>query len=301
MLLRIISPLFFTFLSFNITAQSISPDTVYLVDGTFLTGEILNPGSENSIQLKNNDGAIIYIKNQRIDKLIIKPNRLVASPKSEVEDKYQNNPPSRISDAELRFRNNLLALEIILGQPIGDFGSSSSAGAKANVGFGVRYMKKIDPALYWSLNFNFIRYGFDTDILIPSIIQQTGFSPLSFSRAYWESFSFGGGLHWFQPINKDFELSLTGSINYQFMKIPQIDILFNGGVGFFESKRGNGISPDLAVTTFYKERLYFKLNLSVAKIGFGGNSGSAQGAFVQNVIALGFGVGVLVPKLKSRK
>jgi len=49
MLLRIISPLFFTFLSFNITAQSISPDTVYLVDGTFLTGEILNPGSENSI------------------------------------------------------------------------------------------------------------------------------------------------------------------------------------------------------------------------------------------------------------
>ena len=48
--------------------QTAPLDTAFLIDGSYITGEILNPGSENSIQIKNNEGAIIYIKNQRIEK-----------------------------------------------------------------------------------------------------------------------------------------------------------------------------------------------------------------------------------------
>jgi hypothetical protein len=77
-------------------------------------------------------------------------------------------------------------------------------------GFGMEahYLKKIDSDLYWTLNFRYLRYGFNTKILEPTIIQQSGFTPLSFSRAYWQSLSFGGGLNWFYPINDDLKFSL---------------------------------------------------------------------------------------------
>lgn len=304
MLLRILSPLFFTFLSFNITAQSISPDTVYLVDGTFLTGEILNQGSENSIQLKNNDGAIIYIKNQRIDKLILNPNRPIAQPVPPRNNKEQYNYTDKAFDSDASYRKRLLALNVCLGIPVGAFGSSSisknsAGGALPGLGIEARYLKKIDTDLYWSINLRYVKYGFNTLILYPTILQQTSLFPISFSRASWESISVGGGLNWFHTFSHDFKISLGASFYFQSVKIPLINVLLNGGTGTFEAQKGLGITPDLLATIIYKERFFMKINFSTSKVTFYSSSNPGQASFVQPMRAFGLGLGVFLPKLRS--
>ncbi len=296
--------IFFILLSIDSIAQSLPNDTVFLVDGTFITGEILNPGSENSIQVKNINGAIIYIKNQRIEKLVIDPNRPISKPEAKNEKKSPINYSNKAGDSDVNYRNKIFAINTFLGAPVGVFGSSAvnktgAGGALPGYGIEARYLKKIDSDLYWSLNFRYIRYGFNTKILEPTIIQQSGFTPLSFSRAYWQSLSFGGGLNWFYPINDDLKFSLGASIYFQSMKIPSINVLLNGGVGTFEEQRGFGISPDFAANLIYKERFFFKLNFNTAKVTFFSASNSGQVTFMQQVRALGFGIGVFIPKIRS--
>lgn len=299
-----ITLLFFILIATNTYAQSLPKDTVYLVDGTFIAGEILNPGSENSIQVKNIDGAIIYIKNQRIEKLIIDPNRPISNPKAQDEKINPINHSKKAANSDATYRNRLIAINMFLGVPVGVFGSSSankSGAGGANSGFGteLNYLKKIDPNLYWSLNFKYLRYRFNTIILVPSVIEQANQFPLSFSKAYWESLSFGGGLNWFYPINDDFKVSLGASIHLQSMKIPAIDVLLNGGIGTFEEQRGVGISPNFTASMIFKERFFFKFDFSTAKISFFSTSASGQVTFVQQIRALGFGLGVFLPKMRS--
>lgn len=304
MLIHKLTLLLFLLLALDSGAQSLANDTVYLIDGSFITGEILNPGSENSIQIKNVNGAIIYVKNQRIEKLVLDTNRPISTPKTEFDTQYPKNTPHKKTEDGVGYRNRLLSINFLLGIPVGVFGSKSTnnpsaAGALPGLGFELRYLRKIDPTLYWSLNLRYIRYGFNTDILIPTIEQQTGLTPLTISNAYWETISYGGGLHWFQPINDEFKLSVSASIQLQTMRIPEINVLFNGGSGTFDEQRGSGISPDIAATFIYKERFFFKLNFTTSRMNFFGNSSTGQGAFIQKANALGIGIGVLIPKLRQ--
>ena len=296
--------LIFIILGIDSYSQSLPNDTVYLVDGTFITGEILNPGSENSIQVKNINGAIIYIKNQRIEKLVIDPNRPISKPEVQYEKKSPINYSRKIANSDVNYRNRIFALNAFLGAPVGVFGSSSvdkigAGGALPGFGMEAHYLKKIDSDLYWTLNFRYLRYGFNTKILEPTIIQQSGFTPLSFSRAYWQSLSFGGGINWFYPISDDLKISLGASIYFQSMKIPVINVLLNGGIGTFEEQKGFGISPDFAATLIYKERFFFKLNFNTAKVTFFNANNSGQVTFIQQVRGLGFGIGVFIPKIRS--
>lgn len=295
---------FFVLLGFDSLAQSLPNDTVYLVDGTFITGEILNPGSENSIQVRNINGAIIYIKNQRIEKLIIDPNRPISKKETQDEQKSPVNYSKKVAESDVNYRNRIFAINAILGVPIGVFGSSATnktgaGGALPGFGIEARYLKKIDSDLYWSINFRYLKYGFNTKILAPSVIQQTGFTPSSFTRAYWQSLSLGGGLNWFYPINDELKISLGASVYFQSMKIPSIDVLVNGFIGTFEEQKGIGITPDFAATLLYKERFFFKLNFNTTKVNFFSTSSSGQVTFVQQIRALGFGFGVFFPKIHS--
>jgi hypothetical protein len=292
------------FSPYFLKSQTVTPDTVFLIDGSFITGDILNPGSENSIQVKNEQGAIIYIKNQRIDRLVIDPNKPILKPNTINSENTPFEYGKKAQVFDLNYRKRFISINPYWGIPAGKFSSnnfntSSAGAAKPGLGLEAGYFKKIDEDLYWSLNFRYLRYGFNTSVLIPIIEQQTGFTPLSFSNAYYESLSFGGGLNWFYELNEKFRLAFTAAFFIQSVKMPEIKVLLNGATGSFPEQRGTGITPDFSTMFIYLNRFYFKLNFNTSRVTLYSSNSSGTTNYIQPVRAVGLSLGVFFPKIKA--
>jgi len=296
----------FLLISGYLSAQITEQDTVYLNDGTFMEGVVLNPGSEGSIQVQSKDGAIIFIQNSRISKIAIhtpKPEKKEPSP-------FSSNNNQRFQQSYSKPRS-IFKLDAGVGIPMGNFASTSStfAGyARPGIAVSAHLWKPLSAMSYWNINAEFVSSSVAKiqmqNFFQQALDQQYGSDQArisAFSATSWRSLRIGVGYtHLFNFIPEG-NLFIQPEIGILQLISPEYTVTVTGnyqGTNTFPSDRGTGIYTGVSGGFIYKNRFTVQLgfNRTRAKMVYLASGGSPQ-TYAQPYSVLTFGFGVFFRKI----
>ncbi|MEX1188268.1 MAG: hypothetical protein WED33_03355 [Bacteroidia bacterium] len=264
--------------------QTAEVDSLFLTDGTVLTGRILNPESNSTIRIRNQGGAILYINESRISRMVLSEFREAQAPNVE-------GPPA--------FQEDKIAIAMQFGTaiPFGDFSSvTSPSGGFASIGWygQMSLWVKIAEHLYWSNRLTYTRNS----------INEPGFERLNsnligveFTKGLytpWVGWHFQTGLSYLYKLDNDLSFYFEGHLGFSRFTSPRV-ILFTNDLQVFrlESVVGAGFNSSIGASVIYKERYTLSLNLIRSNPLFV-FSGMQSSTIVQPFRVVSLGVGMLL-------
>ena len=287
-----------------VSAQTAEKDTVFLNDGTFMEGVVLNPGSEGSIQVQSEDGAIIFVQNSRISRIALHTPRLEKKqqPSSSNNQRFQQNYTKPRS---------FFRLDAGVGLPLGNFASTSTtyAGfAQPGLSLSVHLWKPLSAKSYWNVNAEFISMSVAKSPLqnyFQSLLDQqygTNQARISqFTASSWKSISLGiGYTHLFNTLPEG-NFFIQPEIGIMHLSSPEYMITVTGnyyGTNNSPSNSGTGIYAGVNAGFIYKSRFTFQLgfNHTRAKMVYVASNGAPQ-MYIQPYSTLTVSVGVFLRKI----
>ena len=293
---------FILLLSGLVSAQETIKDTVYLNDGSYIEGLVLNPGSEGSIQVQTEDGAILFLQNARVLKIALHAPR---PPKeTQGQDRYQyGNQVSKPS---------FFKIDAGSAFPIGEMaGSNSYYAGFAKPGFmaSLHVWRPVSASSFWNINLAYttlpVKEEAQKSVFQEYFQQQQGSSVriTEFSAGRWNSLKLGVGFTFKVKLHDELQAYIQPEIGIIRLVSPEYDITLENSVteqGYvFPSYVGRGIFTSLNAGLIYKNRFTFQLGgmRSRANIQIPvGSSGQTQ-SVVQPFSAITASVGFFFKQL----
>ena len=242
-------------LSCDLSAQNERKDTLFLSDGTVLSGWILNPNSTGTIRIKNDGGLTMYILSDKIDRMSLSDER-----------------PAEVKQLEKSSTSHVLDDRIALtafgglGVPVGAFGSTDPVvGAYAATGWqaGAGLWVRISDQTFWTNRFFYSQNGmkekkFEQD---QSLNFQANF--ISGTYGVWRGWNIQTGIAWKQEVDENLWVTFEAQIGLARYFSPSIRLITDQQqIYTLEEADGSGISSNFEVSVIYKRRYQLGLGLN---------------------------------------
>ena len=256
----------FVFVGFAAVAQEETnlQDTVYLKNENVITGTVLNPGSEGSIQVRTKGNSIIYVSPTQIDHIALH-NHYVAGKNQQSPDQVIQR---KLIDDQFNFSvwGGLAAPGGSFGSSIGQYPGFAKTGWMMQAATWVR----VKDQLFWSTQFAFARNAFNDTEFSLAQEAQSGLNVYNFYASNWDAVHINTGITWSTELNNDFQLFLHAHLGLIRLKTPEIRFYATNGqdvsLYMLDRVKANGISNDISVGLVYKNRYSASLSILNSRV-----------------------------------
>ena len=197
----------FVFVGFAAVAQEETnlQDTVYLKNENVITGTVLNPSSEGSIQVRTNGNSIIYVSPTQIDHIALHTHYVAGKNQQSPDQVIQR----KLIDDQFNFSvwGGLAAPGGSFGSSIGQYPGFAKTGWMMQAATWVR----VKDQLFWSTQFAFVRNAFNDTEFSLAQEAQSGLNVYNFYASNWDAVHINTGITWSTELNNDFQLFLQYS------------------------------------------------------------------------------------------
>jgi hypothetical protein len=232
--------------------QITTVDTLFLNDGSILTGRILNPESSSTIRIRNNGGAILYVNASRIEKMVLSDFR--------EEETIVEEGPAKFQDEKIA-----LLVQGGLAFPFGDFSSVSNAAAGfAAGGWAAKgdLWVRIAEQLYWSNRLTYTRNAFKENEFEILQGQALGVNFTNGIYSPWIGWHFQSGLSLRRQLDDDIGFIFDAEVGFSRFSSPRIIMFTDNFLEFrLDKTTGAGFNASIGAGVVYKNRYTLTLNL----------------------------------------
>lgn len=264
-------------------AQDIESDTLFLNDGTYLTGKILNPNSQSTLRIKNTGGAVLYIQKERINKVVI------VNPEAEIDNDSDIKPP------EFEDEKVGISFRMGAGLPYGDFSSASSVasgfatfGWTAEAGLWVKVIEDI----YWNNKVSYSRNNLKREAFEQQQELINGVNFVNGIYKPWTGWHFQTGIGYQSRFDEKLTFLFEGVFGFSRFTSPTIILFTDQFLEFrLDEAKGTGFNSSLGVSLKYLNKYTFGINI------FSSNpifvfSGTQSSTIVQPIRIISINLGV---------
>jgi len=278
--------------AFCAIAQDAPNDTIFLKDGTFLVGYIINPESQGSIRIKNEGGLTMYVASERIQRLSVNTERV--SSKSD----NRSGPPT-LTEERIVF-----GLRAGGAFPFSDFTAVLGAfPGYARTGWSAEadVWIRISNQIYWSTKFGYSTNSIKEDVFASQFEAANGLTISNIISGPWSGWHFLTGFSTQRPLDEKFSYFFQGHLGFSRLNSPGIYLQTSGPILYYlESSPGAGITASFSVGL----RLWEKYSASFSLLSSNPTfvlSGAQGGTTRQPIRIINLSVGILLyPRLKSQ-
>jgi len=265
--------LFSTLLQISLNAQEADEsirDSVFLKNGNIISGTVLNPGSENNIQIRTGGSSVLYVSQSQIERIAIHT-------KAPINSKNSVNSNSIFESLD----NDKYFLSVWggLAAPIGTFASVNqqySGFAKAGWMLQASGSLRVKENMFWSSNIAYSSNGFKeksfAQLTSNQLLAEVTFTQIS----SWDAFHLNSGLTWNSEVDANFQLFAEAHIGIIRTKSPSY--LFttreiNGSNIIItsyslNSETANALAISLGAGIIYKNKLALSLTMLNSRLNF---------------------------------
>lgn len=282
-------------LNSDVVAQTEAQDTLYLKDGSVLTGYIVNPESNGTIRIRNIGGLVMYVATEKISKMA------VHAPRMKNQGTTESKPP-QLAEERIAF-----GLRAGTALPFSDFSAVAgtapgyaSPGLMAEADIWIR----ISPQLYWNTKVAYTSNPFKLKSFVREFEDYYNVTVTNSYAGNWLGWHFLTGLSSTRIIDERFSYFFQGNIGFSRFQSPSMNINAVDATNYYISSRqpsaGAGISVSFAAGLRFLEKYTLSISLISSNPIF--SDSSNQGSpFQQPFRVFNLNVGVLLfPQLKSQ-
>ena len=265
--------LFLSLLQLSINAQETEEsirDSVYLKNGNIISGTILNPDSENNIQIRTGGSSILYVSQSQIERVAIHT-------KTTLNSKYSVN--SNMGYESLDDDQYLFSVWGGLAAPGGTFASVNqqySGFAKAGWMLQASGSLRVKENVFWSSNIAYSSNVFK-EVSFAQLMSSQLQAEVTFTQiSSWDAFHLNSGITWNSEIDGDFQLFAEAHLGLIRAKSPSY--LFttreiNGSNVIItsyslNSETANALAISLGAGIIYKNTFALSLTMLNSRLNF---------------------------------
>lgn len=270
---RIAGILFISLLQLSINAQELEEsirDSVFLKNGNIISGTVLNPGSENNIQIRTGGSSILYVSQSQI-------NRIAIHTKAPVNSINSDN--SSFGYESLDDNKYFFSVWGGLAAPSGTFASVDqqySGFAKAGWMLQASGSLRLKENVFWSSNIAYSSNAFKEKSFAQLISNQLQTEVTFTQISSWDAFHINSGITWNSEIDGNFQLFADAHLGLIRVKSPSY--LFttreiNGSNIFItsyslNSETANALAISLGAGILYKNTFALSLTMINSRLNF---------------------------------
>ncbi len=265
--------LFSTLLQLSLNAQEADEsirDSVFLKNGNIISGTILNPGSENNIQIRTGGSSVLYVSQNQIERIAIHT-------KAPINSKNSVNSNSVFE----RLDNDQYFLSVWggLAAPVGTFASVNqqySGFAKAGWMLQASGSLRVKENVFWSSNIAYSSNGFKEKSFAQLMSNQSNAEVTFTQISSWDAFHINSGITWNSEVDADFQLFAEAHLGLIRVKSPSYLITtreINGNIvtittKSLNSETANALAISLGAGIIYKNTFALSLTMLNSRLNF---------------------------------
>ena len=265
--------IFLSLLQLIINAQETDEsirDSVFLKNGNIISGTILNPGSENNIQIRTGGSSVLYVSQNQIARIAIHTIAPINSKNSE-----NSNSVFESLDNDQYF----ISVWGGLAAPGGTFASVNqqySGFAKAGWMFQANGGVRVKENVFWSSNIAYSSNAFKETSFAQLMSTQYQAEVTYTQISSWDALHLNSGITWNSEIDGDFQLFAEAHLGLIRVKSPSY--LFttreiNGSNIIItsyslNSETANALAISLGAGILYKNQFALSLTMLNSRLNF---------------------------------
>lgn len=265
--------LFSTLLQISLNAQEANEsirDSVFLKNGNIISGTILNPGSENNIQIRTGGSSVLYVSQSQIERIAIHT-------KAPINSKNSVNSNSVFESLD----NDQYFISVWggLAAPIGTFASVNqqySGFAKAGWMLQASGSLRVKENVFWSSNIAYSSNGFKEKSFAQLMSNQSNAEVTFTQISSWDAFHINSGITWNSEVDADFQLFAEAHLGLIRVKSPSYLFTTREINGSFvtitsyslNSEISNAFSISLGAGIIYKNTFALSLTMLNSRLNF---------------------------------
>ncbi|MEZ5173896.1 MAG: hypothetical protein R2850_10415 [Bacteroidia bacterium] len=243
-------------------AQTEAQDTLYLKDGSILTGYIVNPAGNGTIRIRNNGGLVMYVAAEKISKMAVHATRI------EKQGTSESRPPQL---AEERIAFGLRAGAALPFSYFSAIAGSNAGFAKPGWTAEADIWIRISPQLYWNTKVAHTSNPFKIKAFAREFEDYYNVTVTNSFAGKWLGWHFLTGLSSTRVIDERFSYFFQEIWIFKISK-PAININAVDATNYYISSRqsssGAGISVSFAAGLRFLEKYTISISLIKARIQF---------------------------------
>lgn len=285
MKINLVFLVFFLFGNIGIFAQNTVRDTLFLKNGSVLVGYIINPDDPESVRIKTDGGATLYVNTIRIEKMFLEqPRPVIENQASQITQ------APTIADDRLAFLvNGGMAL------PISEFASVQGAAAGVGYSFQAAAWIKVSDNLKWSNRVSYVNNGLRKEEFRNAQSVANGVNFVNGIFGKWTSWNFQTGLSSIRSLDSDFQLIFEGHLGFSRFQSPQISLFTDQNIEYrLDKTKGAGFNSGLSVSIVYQNKYQVGLELLRSNPMFTFNSPGQSSTIIQPYRVVSLKIGYLI-------
>lgn len=270
---RIAAFILLSFLQLFINAQETDElirDSVFLKNGNIISGVVLNPGSDNNIQIRAGGSSILYVSQSQIEKIIIHNAAPIKSSKSS----YLNSEFETLDND--KFNISIYGGLAITAGSFASVNQQYSGFAKSGWMLQATGSVRLKENVFWSSNLAYSSNAFKetsfAQLMSTQLQAEVTFTQIS----SWDAIHLNSGITWNSEINYDFQVFAEAHLGLVRVKSPSY--LFNtrevDGINVListytlQSEISNALSISLGAGIIYKNTFALSLTMINSRLNF---------------------------------
>lgn len=245
-------------------------DSVFLKNGNIISGTVLNPGSENNIQVRTGGSSVLYVSQSQIERIAIHT-------KAPLYSKNSVNSNSEFESLD----NDQYFLSVWggLAAPGGTFASVNqqySGFSKAGWMLQASGSLRLKENVFWSSNIAYSSNAFKEKSFAQLMSNQLNAEVTFTQISSWDAFHINSGITWNSEVDADFQLFAEAHLGLIRLKSPSY--LFttreiNGSTVTItsyslNSETANALAISLGAGIIYKNTLALSLTMLNSRLNF---------------------------------
>jgi hypothetical protein len=245
-------------------------DSVFLKNGNIISGTVLNPGSENNIQIRTGGSSVLYVSQNQIERIAIH-----TKPPQYSKNSMNSNSGFESLDNDQYF----LSVWGGLAAPAGTFSSVNqqySGFAKAGWMLQASGSLRVKENVFWSSNVAYSSNAFKEKSFAQLMSNQLNAEVTFTQISSWDAFHINSGITWNSEVDTDFQLFAEAHLGLIRLKSPSY--LFttreiNGSIVTItsyslNSETANALAISLGAGIIYKNTLALSLTMLNSRLNF---------------------------------
>lgn len=265
--------IFLTFLQFCINAQETNEsirDSVFLKNGNIISGVVLNPGSDNNIQIRTGGSSILYVSQSQIEKIIIHNTAPIKSSKSS----YLNSEFETLDNDKytISVYGGLAATAGTFASVNQQYSGFAKTGWMLQASGSVRLKENVFGSSNVAYSSNAFKEKSFAQLMSTQLQAEVTFTQIS----SWDAIHLNSGITWNSEVNGDFQLFAEAHLGLIRVKSPSY--LFNTreingttvsiSTYSLQSEISNALSVSLGAGILYKNTLALSLTMINSRLNF---------------------------------
>jgi hypothetical protein len=245
-------------------------DSVFLKNGNIISGTVLNPGSENNIQVRTGGSSVLYVSQSQIERIVIHTKAPLYS---------KNSVNSNSGFESLDNDQYFLTVWGGLAAPAGTFASINqqySGFAKAGWMLQANGGVRVKENVFWSSNIAYSSNSFKEKSFAQLMSNQLQAEVTFTQISSWDALHLNSGITWNSEVNGDFQLFAEAHLGLIRVKSPSY--LFNtrdinGSIVSItsyslNSETANALAISLGAGIIYKNTFALSLTMLNSRLNF---------------------------------